>query len=234
MILPFLDGFLTFSRAPVTWILMLLNVFLFSQNSQLSRDLQSQMDHWYEDEFFLQTQGRLYKQFLGERQLSQVSDFDILGRLAFRDPQFLSQAKSYPWHGDPVAITLWQEGLADFLVLRSYMPSLLLGLSEESRDGFSFISYQFYHEGFFHLFGNLALLLLVGGYLERRVSGLLVFTVYLCGGVVAAFFYSWWQGLSGAPLVGASGSVCALLGFLAAMEFRQKTKLLYVILPMKP
>ena len=53
MILPFLDGFLTFSKAPITWMIIILNVFLFSQNYNLSKDCQEQFQAWYDDVDYL-------------------------------------------------------------------------------------------------------------------------------------------------------------------------------------
>lgn len=234
MIIPFLDGFMTFSRAPITWILVLLNVFLFSQNHSLSKDCQEQFEVWYSDQDFLYTQGQIYKQFNQKRDIAKVSDLITVGRLAFRDEGFLKMAVKSQWQGDQVAILNWQTGLQDFLVLRAYYPPLLLGVSSKNRDFFSFISYQFFHEGFYHLLGNILLILIVGGFLEQRYSGLLVFSVYLVGGWLAALSFTLVGGASGAPLVGASGSLCALLGFLFILEMKTKTRLFYMFLPARP
>lgn len=234
MIVPFLDGFMIFSRIPVTWILILFNVFLFSQNYELSNDCHSQLKLWYEDQDFLYTQGQIYKQFTVKRDIARVQDVTMIGRLAFRDESFLEQAPDSQWHGDPIAIERWQKDIKDFLVVRAYYPPFLLGVSESRQDLFSFVSYQFYHEGFLHLLGNLLLVLLVGGYIESRYTGLTVFSTYILGGWIAAMLFVSVNGISGAPLVGASGSLCALLGFLLISEWREKTRLFYLILPVKP
>lgn len=231
MIIPFLDGLLTFSRAPITWLIILLNVFLFSQNYGLSQECQEQFGAWYEDSDFLYTQGQVYKQFSKEREIASVSDMTLLGRLAFRDDQFLQQASAGRWTGDPVALRSWKEDLSLFNSLRGYYPPALLGVSSDQQDAFAFVSYQFFHEGFLHLFGNVLLVLLIGGYLERRYSGSLVFAVYLLGGVLSAYLYTQINGVSGAPLIGASGSLCSLLGFMWVMEFEKKTRLFYILLP---
>ncbi len=233
MIIPFLDGFMTFSRVPITWILIMLNVFLFSQNYTLSQDCQYQFQSWYKNEEFLYTQGQIYKQFNQKRDIARISDMTTLGRLAFRDEKFIGEAPLRQWSGDRVAIAKWREQLQDFLVLRAYYPPLMLGVSEVQSDFFSTISYQFYHEGFTHLLGNLLLILIVGGYLERRYRGLTVFSVYLLGGSIAALVFSLTGLISGAPLVGASGSLCALLGFLFVTDYKTKTRLFYMILPMR-
>jgi membrane associated rhomboid family serine protease len=233
VIIPFLDGFLSFSKAPITWLIILLNVFLFSQNYGLSQDCQSQFESWYKDNNFLYTQGQIYKQFSKKRDVARVEDMTILGRLAFKDELFLNQAPLKKWVGDSIAIQTWREDISLFMLLRSYYPPMLLGVSDSQKDFFSFISYQFYHESFYHMLGNVLLVLLIGGFLERRYSGLIVFSVYILGGFLAAFFYSQSSGMSGSPLVGASGSLCALLGFFFVMEFYNKTRLFYMLLPFK-
>ncbi len=231
MIVPFLDGFMTFSRVPITWLLIMLNAFLFSQNYSLSKDCQQEFQSFYKNDDFLYTQGQLYKQYSQKRDVAKVKDMATLGRLAFRDESFMQMAPASPWQGDQIAIKAWRAEVQNFLVLRAYYPPVLLGVSEIQNDFFSTISYQFYHEGFAHLLGNVLLILIVGGFLERRYSGFTVFFVYLVGGSLAAFAFISLGSLSGAPLVGASGSLCALLGFLFVSDFRTKTRLFYIILP---
>lgn len=233
MIIPFLDGFLRFSRAPVTWLLILLNVFFFSQNYQLSKGCQEQFQAWYDDQDFLYTQGQVYKQFNKDRSLASISDNELIGRLAFKDEGFLSIATTSDWLGDQVAIKSWKSDLNGFMALRAYYPPLMFGVSDSQDNFFSYISYQFFHEGFYHLLGNVLLILLVGGFLERRFPGLLIFGVYLVGGGLSALFYSFSSSMSGAPLVGASGSLCALLGFLFITHLKKKTRLFYMVLPAK-
>ena len=231
MIIPFLDGFMTFSRVPITWLLILINAFLFSQNYSLSTACQEEFDYWYKDNNFLYTQGQIYKQYNNERSVAAINDYETLGRLAFRDEDFLKFATRKSWLGDQIAINKWREQLDEFMILRSYYPPMILGVSDSQKDFVSTISYQFYHEGFLHLLGNLLLLLIIGGYLERRYSGLLVFGTYLVGGSLAAYLFTMTPGMSGAPLIGASGSLCALLGLLLVFEFKKETRLFYFFLP---
>ncbi len=233
MIIPILDGLLTFSKAPITWILLLLNVFLFSQNYHLAQDCHAQFETWYADSEFLYTQGQIYSQFQTKRDLAQFKDIKNLGRMAFRDEAFLNKAVLTPWTGDQIAIKDWKSGLEEYMVIRDYYPPVLYGISEKNKDFLAHLSYQFYHESFYHLLGNLLLILIIGAYLERRTSGLVVFSVYILGGGLAAFVLSFSGGLTAAPLIGASGSLCALLGFLLITELKTKTRLFYILLPIK-
>ncbi len=234
MIVPFLDGFLSFTKAPITWLLILFNVFSFFQSYKLSKNCQSQLARWYGNETFLHTQGRIYKQYgdhEGHGVLNRAGNMEMLGGLAFQDQTFLDLALKKSWEGDQIAIVSWKQSLSEFLSLRAYYPPTILGMSDFQKDFFSVISYQFYHENFFHLLGNLLLILLVAGFLENRHSGFLVFSVYLLGGGFAAIC-----GVahpSGIPLVGASGSLSALFGFLMVTHWSEKTRLFYLLLPLR-
>ena len=231
MIIPFLDGFLDFTKAPITWLLILFNIFSFFQSYEFSKNCQSELIHWYKDPGFLYTQGSVYKQYEDHEVLSRAKDMEILGRLAFQDQNFLNVALKNSWKGDQIAIASWKRDLSDFLSLRAYYPPVLLGMSDFQKDFFSVISYQFYHENFIHLLGNLLLILLVAGYLECRHSGFLIFSVYLLGGAFAAIYGVTHP--SGIPLVGASGSLSALLGFLLMAHWQEKTRLFYFLLPFR-
>ena len=177
------------------------------------------------------SQGQIYRQFAKGREVANVKRVDVLGILAFSDFDFLLKAPDMNFSGDQVAIKDWREDLELFQSIKGFYPPMYFGVSAENKDILSMVSYQFFHEEFLHMFGNLLLVLLVGVFLERKFSGLTVFTVYILGGAIAAFLFIHWQGATAAPLVGASGSLCALLGFLFVVSFFEKTRLMYVILP---
>lgn len=234
MIVPFLDGFLPFRKIPITWVIILFNMFIFSQNRGLSKICNEQFASWYEDKNFIYTQGQIYLQFKGEdSEVSRIKDPYVVGKLAFKDEVFLQKAAKGLWQGDVIAINKWREDIKQYLILRDIYPAFFFGVSGAHNGPFSFLSYQFFHEGLWHLLGNILLILLVGGFLERRYSGLAVFTTYIISGFLAAFVYSLTAHLTGAPLVGASGSLCGLLGFLFYTNFDEKTRLFYLILPTK-
>ena len=67
MIFPFLDGFMSFSKIPITWVLIMINVVLFAQNYNLSQECQKKFQSWYEDDSFLYTQGQLISRFSKKR-----------------------------------------------------------------------------------------------------------------------------------------------------------------------
>lgn len=95
----------------------------------------------------------------------------------------------------------------------------------------------FLHANFLHIFMNMLGLYFLGPPLEARWGPRVTLTVYLLFGVVANLFYlalaaTGYFGLWGVSLVGASGSVLALLGSAAVM-FPHAVVFVYGILPLK-
>ncbi len=136
MIVPFLDGFLSFIRAPITWLLVLFNIFSFFQSYELSRNCQSKLVHWYKDHDFLYTQGRVYRQYENHGALIRVGNMEVLGRLAFQDQGFLDVALEKSWQGDQVAIALWRKDLSEFLSLRASYPPMIFGMTDFQKNFF--------------------------------------------------------------------------------------------------
>jgi len=81
----------------------------------------------------------------------------------------------------------------------------------------SLITYQFLHGGWIHIGANLLYLWIFGNNVEDRLGrpGFLVF--YLAGGVIAALAQVATDPTSDIPLVGASGSIAAVLGAYAIL-----------------
>ncbi|MCC5827882.1 MAG: rhomboid family intramembrane serine protease [Phycisphaeraceae bacterium] len=74
---------------------------------------------------------------------------------------------------------------------------------------FQFITYQFLHGGYFHLFGNMVFLFVFGCSLEDRLGRIGYLTFYLAGGVMAGVGHML---TSNSPVLGASGSIAAVTG----------------------
>jgi membrane associated rhomboid family serine protease len=70
------------------------------------------------------------------------------------------------------------------------------------------ITSQFLHGGWLHILGNMLFLWIFGNNVEDRLGRIPFLAFYLVGGIVAALTQAW----TGAPLVGASGAIAAVLG----------------------
>ena len=93
----------------------------------------------------------------------------------------------------------------------------------------TFITYQFLHADFMHLFGNMFFLYLVGDNLEDVLGHAKYFLVYLVSGIAAGILeYIVCPGCV-IPVVGASGSIAALFG-MYLLWFRRARLTFMIIL----
>jgi membrane associated rhomboid family serine protease len=79
---------------------------------------------------------------------------------------------------------------------------------------------MFLHGGVLHLLFNMYALWLFGPVLERRFGSVPYASLYAAGGLAGGLLYQLLG--SGAPAVGASGAIFALLGALLAASYRQR------------
>ncbi len=98
-----------------------------------------------------------------------------------------------------------------------------------------FVTYMFVHGNFWHLFFNMFALLMFGRALEQYLGTkeflLFYFVCGILGGVVSYLFYII-QGVVNVAVIGASGSIFALL-FLCAVFFPNARLYLFFFIPMK-
>lgn|GEM_PF-2109670 len=234
MIFPILLGFAPFEKAPLTWLLLLGLTISFAQTQPLNQYSYGSLESIMTDPQFIITQGHIYKKYLEVKQVDTplVSvPLKTLGEVAFQDKEFLQQAPKMEWKGDGVSISSWKKSLADYQSVLNLYPAQKLGISALNHPWFSVLTYQFTHDGWLHLIGNMLLLYLVGGFLEQKGHGRAMVVTFFSGGALAALSYSWILGLKTAPLIGASGSVCALIGLFLVLFAKEKTNVLYFILP---
>lgn len=96
---------------------------------------------------------------------------------------------------------------------------------------FTLFSYQFLHGGLMHLVGNMFFLYVVGRATEARFGWPVYLAFYLIGGAVAGIAHVYFNVDSSIPLVGASGSVAAVMG--AYMLFWPKAQI-WVVMRLGP
>ncbi len=91
----------------------------------------------------------------------------------------------------------------------------------------SVISYQFLHGGFFHLFGNLFFLFLVGPFIEDLWGRPLFAAFYLSAGAVSGLMYAAHYPNVDAPLIGASGAVAGVMGAFLVRYWKTRIRFFY-------
>lgn len=105
-----------------------------------------------------------------------------------------------------------------FILKYGAVPSFITGLSglDLPPDWFprilTLLSFQFLHGDFFHLAGNMLYLWIFGNNIEAGLGRLRYAAFYLMGGVLAGITHILVGPASDIPMIGASGSIAAVLG----------------------
>lgn len=81
-----------------------------------------------------------------------------------------------------------------------------------------FITYQFVHAGFWHLFLNMFVLFMIGRMVERQIGSSAFIKLYLLGGIFAGIINLVPHIFIDVPTVGASGAICAILATFGLMN----------------
>jgi membrane associated rhomboid family serine protease len=81
-----------------------------------------------------------------------------------------------------------------------------------------FITYQFIHSTFLHIFVNMFTLFMIGRHVERQIGSVPFLRLYLIGGVFAGLLNLVFHLFVQYPTIGASGSICAILATFGLMN----------------
>lgn len=238
MIFPILSGFVTWSKAPITWLLIALNFVVLTFTSAVPTD---DLDDIMHQRYFLRTQGRLYARHiastpssyptlltdLSRQVLESSADPRELGELAFRDSEFLDAADSVEDSDDRVALKLWRKNVAEMNEIEERHPSFTLGLSVRDLGFAKWVSYIFVHSGGLHFAGNMLIFAIFGAALEAQIGGLALMVVFLLSGLVAAGFFALMTGFANSPLVGASGAISGIVALYGVLNWRRPARYFY-------
>jgi membrane associated rhomboid family serine protease len=229
MIIPWLLGFRNWHQAPLTWALVFANIFVFMMTYEPPRDSKHFSTHRE-----IALTGRLYYQYLLEDVENKSNEeWLLLGSRGLRDPEFLSEASTFEFEGDPVAIAEWRKSVAEFTGELKKKTSNSYGLLTEEARPLTWITYQFMHAGLMHLFSNMLFLLIFGAAFEARLGSFRLITTFILGGVAGGLGFVYWGGHSVAPMVGASGSLSAVMAAYAVAETRKRVGFFYLLSPIQ-
>ncbi len=107
-------------------------------------------------------------------------------------------------------VTLPRAALQDFLYTYGFVPRLFW--ADPGGHAYTLVTSMFLHGGVAHILGNMWFLWVFGDNVEDRLGGGRFLLFYLVGGVVAALSQGLFLPHSGAPMIGASGAISAVLG----------------------
>lgn len=103
------------------------------------------------------------------------------------------------------------------------------GYSAAAGLGPRLFTHQFLHYGIFHLLGNMLFLWVIGAVLEHHHSCRII-AIFLLGGAVAALIQRQIGLPNGEMMVGASGSISALIGYGLTAFPRERVRLFYLLI----
>lgn len=94
---------------------------------------------------------------------------------------------------------------------------------------FTWFTSMFLHGGFWHLFGNMVFLLVVGMLVEPALGSLRFSAAYVLGGAgaSAAYLLAHWNG--GPPALGASGAIAGIMGLYTVLFGMRRVRFFYVL-----
>lgn len=245
MIIPLPEPIKNFDRAPMVWTLLALNVFIyvliFSSSSK-----QFMQDQFIESDS-LQVTGRLYYQYYQKHKThaDQFPDWvhsssfaskeklEVLGVFALRDKNFLQNYQNMQFYGDEIEISRWKKNVEKYKTDLSKQMLFRFGLSPNQVKGVSWLTYQFSHAGWLHLFSNMVFLLFIGFAVESLVGSSLFLMIYLLGGFAGGFLFLMLNLNILVPMVGASASISALLAFYVFYERKKNIPYVFLLRPFK-
>lgn len=248
MIFPLLRGLLWFHRAPITWMMVALNVGMFALTFPAYMAADQAIEDLLDDDSFITTNGLLFAatmdvskepesvRLLTKRTLEGNEDAQqLLGQLAFRRADFMAKMKAETaakLPGDLVLIEAWQKSVKRLWAIQKVHPSYRMGLSKGNSNLLRWFTYQITHSGAVHLFWNMLFLLLFGTFIEHtRGSKALAATVW-AGGFGGALAFVLLSGLTASPMVGASAAVSSLIA-MAASDTKRRLPFVYWLLPFR-
>ena len=124
----------------------------------------------------------------------------------------------------------WNAARTKFEDLRKSSVSSRYSFTPAQHKPVTFLTHQFLHGSYGHLFGNMIFLFLIGFTLETALGSLLYFTCYLLSGLGAVTLYWLAYPASDIGLVGASGAIAGLMGMYAGVFGLRKIRFFYSLL----
>jgi len=229
--------FKSFTEKPffkMSWIILFLNLFVFALvtfNGEAwpSHEIAEKM----QQDSFKQSLFKMYNKKQVPIDLKNGEKVDSVFYRAIKDEKFWSRIETFPFAGDQIAISEVKAVMTRFYKTYKASPQFLFGLGGFEASPWSWVTYQFVHASFLHLFGNLIIIFLVMAYLEQTVSSAVLVGVYLVSGFVGGIFFLSIDRSGGMSVIGASASASGLLGFLLVYHNSKLMPWFYMLAPVK-
>lgn len=234
-------------KIPMTWMLFIINcaVYIFIFFQVKINPIDPKVAGIYSDRVFIKTQTQVYSNYLETHPLGEtfslkwtkkladngysMAQYHLLA-LSLRDMHFLKNWQNISPIEDKVAWNYWKEKLKTLLEERRQGFGYVWGLNAINESSWvQWFTYQFAHEEFFHLLGNMFFLILFASFVETYMGSLFLLVLYFSSGVLGAWFFQFLEGKTFIPLIGASAAVSGLISFVVFYLWRKRVRFFYFL-----
>lgn len=210
-----------------TAVLVLINLFVFIAFQQKDDLYIRKAYEYYFTSGLAKIEYQAYQRHTGQNTSTDISSPQ--GMLKVMDMQRDQEFAWKLWQGEIITNAhpnheQWQSTRQEFQHLKNKSIASSWGFVPAEPQARSLLAYMFLHGGWMHLLGNMVFLWLSGCLLEQARGKIAVLAIYLLGGCAAAGVF-WGLNTQGLiALVGASGSISALMGALTVVYGMRKIK----------
>ncbi len=248
MLIPVFFGIRNLSLLPASIFLFAIQTFVLLVSVPVNQEYHASMSAMSADPQFYQEMSFRYSNWIQDHPraydptIHRLSDMSrggsnsyrvILAQMAMRDGEFQRNiTNTIGSHSREIASS-WETKFLEIKKLENDNPIYTWGYKSAIERPFTFFTYQFVHSGLLHFLMNSFFFLLLAPLVELALGSTLFLALYLFGGAFAAFTYSVLEPDTLMPLVGASGSISFLLGFVCVYLLKKKVHFFYWLLPIK-
>ncbi|HET8705501.1 MAG TPA: rhomboid family intramembrane serine protease [Pseudomonadales bacterium] len=226
----------------VTSVLILINLIVFFAYQLHDSKRIDHAAEFYLQEGLYQTEFAFYPTYLASHMQAQLAkqmrqadkdgkqqdvarrmmlDLGFENELRERKHDFFSDAE----------IKEWEPKRAEFDGLMRRVSFIAWGMTPAEHRPLTFITYQFMHGGYLHLFFNMLFLFIMGFTVEAALGYWKYPLIYIVAGVGGAAFHAITHADSFQPLVGASAAISGVMGMYAALFGMRKIQFFYWLGP---
>jgi membrane associated rhomboid family serine protease len=248
MLIPVFYGLRNLTLLPASIFVFALQVFVLLIALPINEAYHKDMDAKSKDPHFYNEMSVKYSKWMHDhpndydQTLHRLSDMSrggdptyriIMSQMALRDGTFQRNIASIDSSYSPQIEADWKKNYVAIKKIEDSNPVYDWGYKTAEEKTYTLFTYQFVHSGLMHFAMNAFFFLLLAPLVELALGSTLFLSLYLFGGAFAAYFYSLFQSNTLVPLVGASGSICFLLGFIGVYFWKHGMYYFYWLLPMK-
>lgn len=212
------------------WVLVAINVVVYIFIQLWVGDTLKN----YSNETYFEKTSKMRELYLQTLDPLEKNQFDEMSATSIiRDSKFWYRAESFPFKGDQVKIADSKKFLKELKESYLKSPQYLFGLSPSPTSIWAWITYQFLHTSFFHLLMNMLFLYLIVGVMQTKIDQDWIYAIYLLSGLGGGYAYLWMNPMNEIAVVGASGAICGLMGFMSIAFHSQNMEWSYFLSPVK-